>query len=87
MGLELLEQLGWDIPEVIVYPTGGGTGLVGIWKALEELEQLGWIGSERPRLVSVQVEGGALVKAFHEGSGASAWAPSTWRPSRPASWW
>ena len=68
MGLELLEQLGWDVPEVIVYPTGGGTGLVGIWKALEELEQLGWIGSRRPRMIAVQTEGCApIVRAFQQG--------------------
>jgi threonine synthase len=68
MGLELLEQLGWEVPEVIVYPTGGGTGLVGIWKALEELEQLGWIGSRRPRMIAVQTEGCApIVRAFQQG--------------------
>lgn len=68
MGYELAEQMGWTLPEVIVYPTGGGTGLVGMWKAFEELEKLGWIGSERPRLVTVQAEGCApMVKAFHEG--------------------
>ena len=68
MGLELAEQLGWEVPEVIVYPTGGGTGLVGIWKALEELEQLGWIGSRRPRMIAVQTEGCApIVRAFEQG--------------------
>src|SRR5262249_17139309 len=68
MGLELVEQLGWEVPDVIVYPTGGGTGLVGIWKALEELEQLGWIGSRRPRMIAVQTEGCApIVQAFHRG--------------------
>ncbi|HET6982688.1 MAG TPA: threonine synthase [Myxococcaceae bacterium] len=68
MGLELAEQLGWEVPDVIVYPTGGGTGLVGIWKALDELEQLGWIGSRRPRMVAVQTEGCApIVRAFREG--------------------
>ncbi|HXW97301.1 MAG TPA: threonine synthase, partial [Gemmatimonadales bacterium] len=68
MGLELVEQLGWEVPEVIVYPTGGGTGLVGIWKALEELEQLGLIGPRRPRMVAVQTEGCApIVNAFHRG--------------------
>lgn len=68
MGLELVEQLGWEVPDVIVYPTGGGTGLVGIWKALEELEQLGWIGSRRPRMIAVQTEGCApIVRAFQEG--------------------
>ena len=68
MGYELAEQLGWTLPDVIIYPTGGGTGLVGMWKAFEEMEQLGWIGPERPRMVTVQAEGCApMVKAFHEG--------------------
>jgi threonine synthase len=67
MGLEILEQLGWDVPDAILYPTGGGVGIIGMWKVFDELEQLGWIGRRRPRLVSVQVPGGAVVKAFHEG--------------------
>ena len=68
MGLELAQQLGWHLPEVIVYPTGGGTGIVGMWKAFEELEALGWIGAERPRIVSVQAEGCApIVRAFDAG--------------------
>ena len=66
MGIEIVEQLGWEIPDAILYPTGGGIGIVGMWKAFDELEELGWIGSARPRLVSVQVAGGAVVKAFHE---------------------
>ena len=69
MGIEIVEQLGWQVPDAILYPTGGGVGIIGMWKVFDELEELGWIGSERPRLVSVQVEGGALVKAFHEGAG------------------
>ena len=56
MGYEIVEQLGFEVPDVIVYPTGGGTGIVGIWKALDEMERLGWIGSERPRMVCVQAE-------------------------------
>lgn len=65
MGLELAEQFGWQLPDVILYPTGGGTGLVGMWKAFAELEALGWIGSERPRMVSVQASGCApIVRAF-----------------------
>jgi threonine synthase len=69
MGYELAEQLGWQLPDVIVYPTGGGTGIVGIWKAFEEMEALGWIGSERPRMVSVQSSGCApIVRAFEQGS-------------------
>jgi len=69
MGLELAEQLGWDVPDVIFYPTGGGTGLIGMWKAFAELEALGWIGSKRPRMVAVQADGCApIVKAYNEGS-------------------
>ncbi len=68
MGLELAEQRGWRLPDVIVYPTGGGTGLVGMWKAFGELETLGMIGPERPRMISVQAEGCApIVRAFEAG--------------------
>ncbi|MDB5668546.1 MAG: threonine synthase [Alphaproteobacteria bacterium] len=68
MGLELVEQLGWQVPDVIFYPTGGGTGLIGMWKAFAELEALGLIGPERPRMVAVQAEGCApMVKAWQEG--------------------
>ena len=68
MGLEVAEQMGWTMPDVIVYPTGGGTGIIGMWKAFDELERLGWIGDDRPRMVSVQSEGCApIVKAFKEG--------------------
>jgi len=68
MGLELAEDLGWRLPAVVVYPTGGGTGLVGMWKAFAELEQLGFIGSQRPRMVAVQAEGCApIVRAFERG--------------------
>ena len=68
MGYEIVEQLGFEVPDVIVYPTGGGTGIVGIWKALDEMEELGWIGSERPRMVCVQAEGCApLVAAYEKG--------------------
>ena len=69
MGYEIAEDLGWRVPEVIIYPTGGGTGLIGIWKAFAELEELGWIGPERPKMVAVQAEGCApIVRAFHEGA-------------------
>ena len=69
MGFELAEQFGWELPDVIVYPTGGGTGLIGIWKAFDELEALGWIDSRRPRMVAVQAEGCApIVHAFEAGS-------------------
>ncbi|HEX8256118.1 MAG TPA: threonine synthase [Allosphingosinicella sp.] len=68
MGLELAEQLGWAVPDVIFYPTGGGTGLIGMWKAFAELEAIGLIGGERPRMVAVQAEGCApIVKAWQEG--------------------
>jgi len=69
MGYELFEQLGGRLPDVIVYPTGGGTGLVGMWKAFEEMERMRWIGPERPRMVSVQAAGCApIVRAFDAGS-------------------
>ena len=65
MGLELAEQLGWDVPDVIFYPTGGGTGLIGMWKAFAELEAIGFIGTKRPRMVAVQAAGCApMVRAF-----------------------
>jgi threonine synthase len=75
MGLELAAQLGWRLPEAIFYPTGGGTGLIGMWKAFDELEQLGWIGSERPRMYAVQASGCApIVRAFEAGEEhASRW--------------
>src|SRR5580704_2500226 len=69
MGLELAEQLGWLVPDVIFYPTGGGTGLIGMWKAFAELEAIGFIGSKRPRMVAVQADGCApIVRAFEAGS-------------------
>jgi len=72
LGYEIAEQLDWILPDVIVYPTGGGTGLIGMWKAFDELEQLGWIGPERPRMVAVQSDGCApIVKAFDTGEGSS----------------
>jgi threonine synthase len=68
LGYELAEQLGWELPDVIIYPTGGGTGLVGMWKGFDEMERLGWIGSARPRMVTVQSEGCApIVRAFESG--------------------
>lgn len=68
MGYELAEQMGWKLPDVVIYPTGGGTGLVGMWKAFDEMEAMGWIGTERPRMVTVQAEGCApMVRAFHAG--------------------
>ena len=69
MGLELAAQFGWELPDAIFYPTGGGTGLIGMWKAFDELEQLGWIGPERPRMYAVQASGCApIVKAFEDGT-------------------
>jgi threonine synthase len=69
MGIELAEQLGWDLPDVIFYPTGGGTGIIGMWKAFDELEHIGWIGKKRPRMVVVQAAGCApMVKAWEEGA-------------------
>lgn len=68
MGYEVAEQMHWQLPDVIIYPTGGGTGLVGMWKAFDEMEQLGWIDSRRPRMVTVQSEGCApMVRAFEAG--------------------
>ena len=70
MGYELAEQLGWDVPDVIIYPTGGGVGLIGMWKAFAELRAIGWLAEGRgPRFVAVQSEGCApVVKAFEEGA-------------------
>jgi threonine synthase len=68
MGYEIAEQMDWTLPDVIMYPTGGGTGLIGMWKAFDEMEQMGWIGSKRPRMVSVQSETCApIVRAFEKG--------------------
>jgi threonine synthase len=68
MGLELAEQFGWTVPDAIFYPTGGGTGLIGMWKAFDELEAIGFIGSKRPRMIAVQASGCApMVKAFEDG--------------------
>jgi threonine synthase len=72
MGLELAEQLGWRLPDAIFYPTGGGVGLIGMWKAFHELEQIGWIGAKRPKMIAVQSTGCApIVKAFEKGEEAS----------------
>ena len=68
MGLELAAQFGWSLPDAIFYPTGGGTGLIGMWKAFDEMEKLGWIGPERPRMYAVQASGCApIVRAFEAG--------------------
>ena len=85
MGFELAEQLGWEVPDAIFYPTGGGTGLIGMWKAFDELEAVGLIGSKRPRMYAVQAEGCApMVRAFEAGEEfAERWEIR--RRSRPAS--
>jgi threonine synthase len=68
LGYELAEQMDWELPDWVVYPTGGGTGLVGMWKAFDEMEQMGWIGGKRPRMVTVQAAGCApIVRAFETG--------------------
>jgi threonine synthase len=79
MGYEIAEQFAWEMPDVILYPTGGGVGIIGIYKALRELQQLGWIGKRLPRLVAVQAAGCApIVRAWQEGSSVSrAWENST----------
>ena len=69
MGLEIAEQFNWELPDAIIYPTGGGTGIVGMWKGFQELEAIGWIGEKRPRMISVQAAGCApIVKAWKEGA-------------------
>jgi threonine synthase len=69
LGYELAEQMNWELPDVIIYPTGGGTGLIGMWKAFAEMEEMGWIGSRRPRMVTVQAAGCApIVRAFEQGN-------------------
>jgi threonine synthase len=77
MGYEVAEQLGWRIPQGIIYPTGGGVGMIGMWKAFDEMEQLGWIGSERPQMITVQSSGCApIVKAWDEGKAGSEMWPN-----------
>jgi len=72
MGYEVAEQLGWKLPQGIIYPTGGGVGMIGMWKAFDEMEQLGWIGHERPKMITVQASGCApIVKAWEAGKSAS----------------
>ncbi len=72
MGYELVEQLGWEYPDAVFYPTGGGVGLIGMWKAFEEMEELGWVKGKRPKMVAVQADGCApIAKAYDEGAGTS----------------
>lgn len=83
MGYELFEQFDGTLPDVVLYPTGGGTGLIGMWKAWEEMERMGWIGPDRPRLVSVQTAGCApIVKAFDEGAEYT----EVWPDARTTAW-
>jgi len=77
MGYEVAEQLGWRMPQGIIYPTGGGVGLLGMWKAFDEMEALGWIGPERPKMISVQAAGCApIVKAWNERRNTSEMLPN-----------
>src|SRR6185312_7880957 len=77
LGYELAEQFDWKLPDVILYPTGGGTGLIGMWKAFDEMEALGWIDAKRPRMFSVQASGCApIVRAFETGDSAAAEFPN-----------
>jgi threonine synthase len=77
LGYELAEQMHWELPDVILYPTGGGTGLIGMWKAFDEMEAMGWIGKKRPRMYSIQAAGCApIVKAFVDGEAAAAEFPN-----------
>src|SRR5215475_3693712 len=83
MGYEVAEQLGWKLPQGIIYPTGGGVGLLGMWKAFDEMQELGWIGPERPKMVVVQSSGCApVVKAWNDGKpSAEAWPNASTRAS------
>src|SRR5580704_10894284 len=80
MGYEVAEQLGWKLPQGIIYPTGGGVGMIGMWKAFDEMEELGWIGSERPKMITVQAAGcSPIVKAWEAGKSASGnWVSEMW---------
>ena len=77
LGYEVAEQLNWQLPDVVLYPTGGGTGLIGMWKAFDEMETLGWIGKKRPRMFSVQASGcSPIVRAFEKGESTAPEFPS-----------
>jgi threonine synthase len=80
MGYEVAEQTGWKLPDAIIYPTGGGVGMIGMWKAFDEMEELGWIGGERPKMITVQAAGCApIVKAWEAGKGAAGgWVSEMW---------
>jgi threonine synthase len=80
MGYEVAEQMDWKLPQGIIYPTGGGVGMIGMWKAFDEMEELGWIGAERPKMITVQAAGCApIVKAWEAGKSASGmWISEMW---------
>ncbi len=79
MGYEVAEQLGWQLPDAIFYPTGGGVGLIGMWKAFEEMEALGWIGPKRPKMIAVQAEGcKPVVRAFERGESRTEFWEGAW---------
>ncbi|MDX2154361.1 MAG: threonine synthase [Bryobacteraceae bacterium] len=79
MGYEVAEQFQWSLPDVIFYPTGGGVGMIGMWKAFDEMEQLGWIGSKRPKMIAVQAAGcQPMVRAFEEGAERSRFWDNAW---------
>jgi threonine synthase len=80
MGYEVAEQLGWKLPQGIIYPTGGGVGMIGMWKAFDEMEELGWVGSERPKMITVQAAGCApIVRAWEAGkSNSGVWISEMW---------
>jgi threonine synthase len=79
MGYEVAEQFDWQLPDAIFYPTGGGVGIIGMWKAFDEMEALGWIGAQRPKMISVQVEGcQPVVRAFERGEARSQFWENAW---------
>ncbi|MGA8027186.1 MAG: threonine synthase [Bryobacteraceae bacterium] len=79
MGYEVAEQLGWRVPDAVLYPCGGGVGLIGMWKAFGEMEELGWIGSERPKMIAVQAEGcQPITRAFEQGAEVSEFWDDAW---------
>ena len=86
MGYEVAEQLGWRMPQGIIYPTGGGVGLIGMWKAFEEMQDLGWIGAERPQMIAVQAAGCApIAKAWDDATPTSEfWSNACYFGCRPA---
>ena len=85
MGYEVAEQMDWELPDAIFYPTGGGVGMIGMWKAFDEMEKLGWIGSRRPKMIAVQAEGCAAGGARLRGKRAAQpllrWRPHAWPPA------